>query len=293
MGSGCPLYRQMNAYEQNPSGFLTRLYPPDLAVLGRNAYCAGFEMQAWRCDEFAFHLASWLPDYALIESELKAGHGDWLLKLRQAAVRVYTTNRFKNRGEIGEIALHAICREFFGTIPIAPRVFYKTASNDVVKAFDLVHARIPSTGPIEIWLGESKIYRRGQIAIKSAIVSIGQHIKAGFLSREKLLIGPTIPKETIRYQEVENLFKQQTSLDELMKHAVFPIAILCDSASAVTAQQHDAAYLASIKNELEALVAHVQASGINAKLKIVLIYVPLARKLDLVKAFDKRLKGLQ
>lgn len=283
----------MNAYNQNPSGFLTRLYPPDAAGLGCNAYCAGFEMQAWRCDEFAFHLASWLPDYALLESELKAGHGDWLLRLREAAVRVYTTKRFRNRGEVGEIALHAICREFFGTIPIAPRVFYKTASNDVVKAFDLVHARIPQAGAIEIWLGESKIHKRGQIAIKSAINSIGNHIKAGFLSNEKLLIGPTIPKETPRYDEVSALFKQKTSLDQLVSHAVFPIAILSDSKGAIAAQQHDAAYLAEVRYELDALNAYIQVAGLNATLRIVLIYVPLATKLDLLNAFDKRLKGLQ
>lgn len=283
----------MNAYNQNPFGFLTRLYPPHPAGLGSNAYCAGFEMQAWRCDEFAFHLASWLPDYALLESELKAGHGDWLLKLRQAAVRVYTTKRFRNRGEVGEIALHAVCREFFGTIPIAPRVFYKTASNDVVKAFDLVHARVPPTGPIEIWLGESKIYRRGQIAIKSAVESIGKHVKAGFLSNEKMLIGPTIPKDTARYDEISALFKQQTSLDELIKHAVFPIIILSDSKAAMTAQQQDAAYLAAVKSELDTLSAYIQANGLTVNLRIVLIYVPLATKLDLIKAFDKRLKGLQ
>lgn len=283
----------MSDYNEYPSGFLTRLYPPEPDGFGSNAYCAGFELQAWRCDEFAWHLASWLPDYALVESELRAGPGDWLLRLREAAARVYTSKKFRNRGEVGEIALHAICREFFGTTPIAPRVFYKTASNDVVKAFDLVHARIAQTGPIEVWLGESKIYRRGQIAIKSAVTSIGSHIKRGFLSNEKLLIGPTVPKDTPRYEEIRALFKQQTSLDELMKHAVFPVAILSDSSGAIAAQKQDEAYLAAAKAELNTLAAYIQANGLNAALRIVLIYVPLATKLDLLKAFDKRLKGLQ
>lgn len=107
------------------------------------------------------------------------------------------------------------------------------------------------------------------------------------------MIGPTIPKETPRYEEISALFKQQTSLDSLISHAVFPVAILCDSATAVAAQKHDAAYLADVKKELDSLSSYIQASGLNANLKIVLIYVPLAKKLDLLKAFDKRLKGLQ
>lgn len=38
--------------------------------------------------------------------------------------------------------LHAVCRDFFGTIPIAPRVFYLTSSNDVVKSFDMAHCAV-------------------------------------------------------------------------------------------------------------------------------------------------------
>ena len=47
--------------------------------------------QAWRCDEFAFHFASWLLAYALLERELKAGHGDWLCVRK--AVKVPALNQ--------------------------------------------------------------------------------------------------------------------------------------------------------------------------------------------------------
>jgi hypothetical protein len=36
-------------------------------------------------------------------------------------------------------------------------VFYKSASNDVIRAFDMVHARLPLNEPVELWLGESKL----------------------------------------------------------------------------------------------------------------------------------------
>lgn len=111
----------------------------------------------------------WLPDYALAEEELKVSHGNMYVRLRQAAVRVYTSQKYQNRGEAGEITLHAICRDFFGTLPISNRVFYKSASNDVVKAFDMVHARIPDSGGVEIWLGESKLYLDPMAGVADAI----------------------------------------------------------------------------------------------------------------------------
>jgi hypothetical protein len=57
-------------------------------------------------------LGEWLPDYALLEDELRVNHGNMLLKLNQAAVRVYTSPEYERRGEAGEIALHVICRDF-------------------------------------------------------------------------------------------------------------------------------------------------------------------------------------
>jgi Cap4 SAVED domain len=283
----------LSLYDNKPERFLEHLHSVAVGSLSSDLLCAGFELGKWRCKPFAFHLAEWLPDYALPEEELRVNHGNILQKINQAAIRVYTSEKHKKRGEAGEIALHAICRDFFGTIPISPRVFYKSASNDVIKAFDMVHARFPQNAPIEIWLGESKLWENGPEAIADAISSIRKHIEAGFLSNEKLLLGPQIPKTTPRYAEIIEIFKKQTSLDVLLKSAVFTIGILCDSGSAKAAKERDSAYLVGAKKELMLLSDAVSASGLAGTLRLVLIYVPLAGKADLVSAFDERLKGLQ
>jgi hypothetical protein len=184
----------MGTYDQKPERFLDKLHDLSSGPLPSSALCAGFETGVWRSEGFAFHLAEWLPEYALPEEELGISHANSLAKINQAAIRVYTSPKYEKRGEAGEIALHAVCREFFSTIPISPRVFYKSASNDVVKAFDMVHARLLEGRPVEIWLGESKLYQDGSAAIRDAVESIRTHIDAGFLSNEKLLIGPQIPK---------------------------------------------------------------------------------------------------
>ena len=136
----------LSVYDHKPARFLIDLSATKHAELDSFIYCAGFELGEWRSSQFAFHLAEWLPDYALIEEELRVNHANMLLKFNQAAIRVYTSEKYKKRGEAGEIALHAVCRDFFQTIPISPRVFYKSASNDLVKAFDMVHAGSLWTG---------------------------------------------------------------------------------------------------------------------------------------------------
>jgi len=281
----------MSVYDQKPDRFLAKL---PLAV-GENVevYCAGFQLEKWRCKELAFHLVEWLPEYALPEDELRMHHGNILVKLNQAAIRVYTSPKYKKRGEAGEIALHAICRDYFGTIPISPRVFYKSASNDVVKAFDMVHVRLIDGHSPQIWLGESKLYAKASDAVSDAIASVKAHLDAGFLESQKVLLGPQIPKTTPRYDEIVDLFKKSASLDDLLSNAVFVIGIGCNSAAALASKLSDPEYVEKVKGEAIYLVNRLNDSGLPKKIKVLLIYMPLATKAALVSAFDARLKGLQ
>jgi hypothetical protein len=257
-----------------------------------DSFCAGFEVKQWRCNGLADHVIEWLPDYALKEDELKVHHGNMYVRLRQAAARVYATDNYGKRGELGEIALHAICRDFFGTIPLAPRVFYKTSSNDVIKSFDMVHVRYVEGAKFEIWLGESKFYKSGADAIASAIESIEQHIEAGFLKHEKLLLGPQVSKDLPQAELVRKLLASQTSLDALFANAVFPVCIACDSKAVAAHKEHSDAYLDKVQAELSALRDKLDESGLPGKIKMHLIYLPLESKDKLAAAFDKRLKGL-
>lgn len=282
----------LSIYDQKPKRFLQMLHQQSENPHSR-LYCAGFELGTWRCHQFAFHLAEWLPDYALPEDELRIDHGNVLVKLNQAAIRVYTSPKYASRGEAGEIALHAVCREFFGTIPLSPRVFYKSASNDVVKAFDLVHVRFPDDAPIEIWLGESKLYKSAKSAISDAITSIKSHVDGGFLSNQKLLLGPQIPKSTPHYEDIIQIFSKQESLDTLLKSAVFVIGILCNSDALSSATTHDEIYINAAAQELADIEAKLTKSGLATSLRLTLIYIPLSNKVEFVNAFDKRLKGLQ
>lgn len=283
----------MSVYNNKPRRFLERLHFQDGGSLVDNICCAGFELNAWRCVPFAEHLIEWLPEYALPEDELAVTHGNMYVKLKKAAVRVYTSEKYAKRGEAGEIALHAICRDYFNTLPISNRVFYKSASNDVVKAFDMVHARFPPQGSVELWLGESKLYRDTMDAITEALKSVTEHLEQGFLKEQKLLLGPQIPKTTPRYDELMELFEPQTSLDKFISSGVFVIGILSNSEACGAAAQITDAYKASLEKELAAIREKLAKSGLTKSIRVVLLYVPLADKDGFVTAFDNKLKGLQ
>ena len=283
----------LSTYEKKPDRFLKAICSVEEPIPEGKVYCAGFELTNWRHQGLAAHLIEWLPEYALPEEELDLHHGNAYSKLKEAAVRVYTSEKYAKRGEAGEIALHAICRDFFGTFPISSRVFYKSASNDVVKSFDLIHARILSDGKPEIWLGESKLYENSADAMAAAIDSVRFHLDQGFLQNQKLLLGPQIPRSVPQYQELRDIFKGQTSLDALLKSAVFVIGIFSNSAALAAAKAHDDPYIDGALAELKLLLEKLNQAGLHQSVRLLVVYVPLATKELLVAEFDKRLKGLQ
>jgi hypothetical protein len=280
----------VSVYDKRPDAALEKIHDGADGQI----HCAGFEADQWRVGPFVNQLIDWLPDYALLEAELEEfDHANAYAKLQQAAVRVYTSDKYAKRGEVGEIALHAICRTELNTIPISPRVFYKSASNDVVKSFDLVHARIPDSGQIDLILGESKLYEDNASAIREAISSVRDHVENGFLTNQKILLGPQIPKATPRYQEVRDLFNSRKSNDFFVKAAVFVIGIFSNSEAFSGSNNRDAAYMKVVRHELALLDNAMRKSHELAKLRLLLFYVPLGSKRDVVDRFDAKLKGLQ
>jgi hypothetical protein len=284
--------RALSPYDTRPSRLLTLISYDNKTVPATGIYCAGFELSAWRCDALADHLIEWIADYALHEDELRVHHGNMYVRLREAAIRIYSSADYTRRGEVGEIALHAICREFFGTIPFAPRVFYLTSSNEVVKSFDMVHVRYPAAGP-ELWLGEAKFYTSGVEGARAAVKSLTQHLDQGFLQNEKLILGPQISRNIPEYQLIRDLLSAQTSLDELFKTAVFPVCIASESAATVSAKTMCDEYSAALASELSEMSRVIAASGLPQRARLVLLHLPLGSKQKLANAFDARLKGLR
>ncbi len=137
--------------------------------------CVGYELGQWRAAQFADHLMEWLPEFALTYSEIEGIHsGNMVALMREAAKKVYVTNKFANRGEFGELFLHAAIRRVFGSLPAISKIYYKSALNDTVKGFDAVHVVTDADG-LQLWLGEAKFYDDIGRAIRDVVQELKIH----------------------------------------------------------------------------------------------------------------------
>jgi len=263
--------------------------------IGNNTICVcpGFELKKWRYEILASNLIDWLPEFAIRHDQLPKTIKS-ITEFRKlteiAAERVYKTKKSQSRGEIGEIMLHAICRQFSGTFPTISKVYYKTSSNDVVKGFDLVHTRYaPKSKELQLWLGEAKFYSNGKRAVTDAINSITKHLDAGFLKGEKILLGGKISTDAPGYEKIEWLFEKDTPLDNIFDRLIIPILIAYDSKHTASYKNDD-----SYNNDIIAELAAFQSrfsNGLPKDLSIYCFYVPMSSKVALIKSFDKKLSA--
>lgn len=104
------------------------------------AYNVGFDQNKYRLEPLVNLIADVIPEFAF---GYHAGKSVPLNELRQrlkeAAMRVYTTDDYKNRGEFGELILHLLLRDYCGTIPLISKIHFKDADNTTVHGFDGVH----------------------------------------------------------------------------------------------------------------------------------------------------------
>ena len=242
----------------------------------------------------------WLPEFCLTANELKSITSSNALKMiRKAAQSVYQTDKYKNRGEFGELFLHIILRQIYGSIPAISKIYFKDAVNNTVKGFDAVHIiNIKDTkDTFELWLGEVKFYNNARQAIYDVIGEIQEHTKQDYLKNEKMLLLNKIdidPKSPF-YPILSKLLAPNTSLDELFDCACIPILITYDSK---TLKKHTKT-TKEFNLELEHEVMKVfddfknKISNLTIPIKLHVFLLPLQEKSVLIKKLDEELKRLQ
>ena len=130
------------------------------------AYHVGFDQNKFRLQPLVNIIRKVIPEFALGVYE-----GEALLltemvdKLKEAADTVYLTDKYKKRGEFGELILHLLLRDFCGTIPLISKIYFKDAHNKTVHGFDGV--QVTTNGGVnKLWLGESKLYINGIAGVR-------------------------------------------------------------------------------------------------------------------------------
>ena len=255
--------------------------------------CVGYERESWRVSQFARHILEWLPEFALKHSELTdISSGNAVQRIRDAAKRVYESRKFENRGEFGELFLHAAIREVFDSQPAISKIHYKSARNETVKGFDAVHV-VGSSGALELWLGEAKFYSDISSAIREVVAELEQHTETDYLRDEFLLIRGKIDPTWPHAGALEELLAENKSLDEVFSRACIAVLLTYDSECLSQHTRCDSAYEAAFEIEIRKHHAAFTGKGLPKDVTIHLILLPLNTKERLLAELDAKLKAWQ
>lgn len=256
---------------------------------GHTGLCVGYEARFWREKCFVDYIMEWLPEFSLnsIERE-NLQHSNAVELLRKAAKAVYKTDKFKNRGEFGEIILHAAVRSVFDSIPVISKIYYKSSRNDTVKGFDCVHV-VGDLDNLELWIGEVKFYKDIVSAISDVIQEINDHCEIDYLKDEFVLIGNKIVSNDEEVTKIKELILSKKSMDEKFKSICIPVLLTYESDvirdhSSVTKEYIDAFEKEISKHQNTFFKRSLP------KIKIHLFLMPINDKDSLVSALDEKLK---
>lgn len=252
--------------------------------------CAGYERGEWRDQQLANHVMDWLPEFALTASESATlGHQNATKLMRCAAKRVYDSKKFRNRGEFGEILLHAAIRQVFDSLPAVSKIYYKSANNDTVKGFDAVHV-VGSPDDLELWLGEAKFYKDIARAITDVVAELQAHVETDYLRDEFALIVNKIDPKWPHAEVLRKLLQPEVSLDEVFQRVCIPVLLTYDSPCISAHSACDAAYAKAFEQEIAKHYTTFTQRGLPKEVRVHLFLLPLLKKEILVKMLDDKLK---
>jgi hypothetical protein len=278
--------------EPTPSPFFEiRVKDLDLvpALVG---LCVGYEAGRWRSKELVDHMMEWLPEFALTYSERRSLGAHSAVRLVRAAARsIYNTEKFKNRGEFGELLLHIAIRQVFDTLPAISKIYYKDSDNDTVKGFDAVHVVTDGTS-LELWIGESKFYDDVHRAITDVVEEIKLHTQDAYLRREFAAIVNKIDSKWPLADRLKTLLDPHTSLDAVFDAACIPVLLTYDSEAVNAHDKVTAEYIAAFTSEVQQHHKTFAAKQLP-KLRIHLFLIPLKSKKELIAELDEGLKKWQ
>jgi uncharacterized protein DUF1837 len=254
--------------------------------------CVGYEREEWRASAFADHIMEWLPEFALKHSEVSDLHsGNAIQLLRSAAKRVYESKKFENRGEFGELLLHAAIRQVFDSQPAISKIFYKSARNETVKGFDAVHVVGPPDN-LELWLGEAKFYKDIDSAINAVVAELADHMETNYLRDEFLLIKGKIDDGWPYAGALKELLSEKKSLDDVFARACMAVLLTYDSECLTQHVKCDELYVKAFEKEIRSHYEKFSGKSLPSNLTIHLILLPLNTKNKLLTALDDKLRAL-
>lgn len=254
--------------------------------------CAGFENGEWRGQRLADNLFNCIPDFCLSYSEVhEVDSAEWMDKLRKSVAMIYSSPKYKSRGEFGELLLHYILKDFYKTIPAISKMYFKDGPNETVKGFDAVHVIENDEGLLDLWLGEVKFYKDASQAIKDVIPEIEEHFAHDYLRTEFIAITNKLDKESPFYEKLSQLISPDTSLDEIFERICVPVLITFNSKVIDKHVKYTNAYKEEMKTEMEKYFNQFESQfeKLGIDIEVHLFLLPLKTKETFVQMLNNKL----
>jgi hypothetical protein len=257
------------------------------------AYHVGFDQNKFRLLPLVETIRSVIPEYALgYHNGNNIPLTEIVERLQDAAKTVYTTDKYKYRGEFGELILHLLLRDFCNSIPLISTIYFRDAPNIPAHGFDGVHVTIEGNEK-KLWLGESKLYKSGKDGVKDLTNDIVKHFNADYLRQQFNLITRKLPTDVPEIEHWRTLMHKNQKLDVIFSSIVIPMVCTYNSQLFIDHNDETAAYIDDFKKECLALQSEFNKNKPATNLEIILLLLPVADKDELNRELDERLKSMQ
>lgn len=261
-----------------------------------------FEDGAWREEHFQNFIWDNIAETALSVKEREKLISKQHSFLTTAAKNLRLTDKPDDVGggsELAEILLYGIMRNYFGALPVVPKIFYKQNVNDYAKGADSVHIVINGSD-FTIWFGEAKFYNSIEDARLTEIVkSVGNALQTDKLKKENSIITnlsdiDLVIKDSSLSKSIKGTLAAKLSIDLIKPRLHVPIMILheCDITRACKTMSdkyrneilifHKERAEAYFKKQITKLSSTV---NLYSKIQFHIILFPVPSKKNIVKSF--------
>lgn len=256
-----------------------------------------------------YHQGAQIPQEDIVDILIEAAKSIYKIEAYKQAADTYLNDqsweddlpdKYLKRGEFGELILHFILKYYFGTLPLVAKIYFKDSYGHAVHGFDSVHI---NTNDNTLWLGESKLYSKGNNGIDALVEDLFEHFNGDYFKSEFTIISKRI-KDT-RSNLVQagadpdnwiELLNSYTKLADKLNRIIIPM--FCAYETDIFSKFHnkdefEEVYIDEITKLNKRFLEKKTAHPWNKYLNIIVILVPLESKKKLVAALHRKLKTLQ
>jgi hypothetical protein len=255
------------------------------------AFHVGFDQNQFRLQPLVDIIRKVIPEFALgYHAGIQIPLTDMVERLKEAAETVYLTDKYKTRGEFGELILHLLLRDFCDSIPLVSKIYFKDSHNVPAHGFDGVHV---TTSDRKLWLGESKLYLDGKQGVRNLADDLKKHVTADYLRREFALLSRKLPESIPEIEYWRDLMDKHKKLEDIYSGIVVPMVCTYSSPLFKSHSDNTPEYFQAFDAECRGLLAEFESSRIKTSCDVVLMTLPVPCKNELNTELDKRLKAMQ